>query len=199
MTSPRVVKAAFVRFEADAPQGRVIAFQYNPETLHRTLSIADQVTQYKETIKFTLSLDASDALEHGDTTASSVGIYPALSALEMLLQPAENTGGFLTDLWSWITPRDRPFTLFVWGAHRVLPIRVLQLVIREQMFDATLNPIRASIDVTLETLGDAELNRIPRAKAIMDSHRSKIESLARQSGSTGSAADLLKDTSSQHG
>jgi hypothetical protein len=72
---------------------------------------------------------------------------------------------------------------------------VLQLVIREQMFDAALNPIRASIDVTLETLGEAELNRIPRAKAIMDSHLSRRESLARQSGSTGSVEDLLKDVS----
>lgn len=193
MNSPRVLKGGFVHFEAEAPQGRVIAFQYNPETLKRIIAPVDPPAQLKETIEFTLALDASDALEHGDPTASSLGIYPALSALELLVQPPGNPSGFLADIWPWNTPREKPFTLFVWGAQRVFPIRVLQLVMREQMFDVKLNPIRASVDVTLEALTDDDLKGNPRAKAIMDSYVSKKESLARQSGSIGSAEDLLRD------
>jgi hypothetical protein len=196
MIGPRVLKAAFVHFEADALQGRVIAFQYNPETLERTLAATDRGSRGKETIRFTLSLDASDALERGDPAALSVGIYPMMSALEMLLQPSGSTDGFLSDVWSWILRRRKPFTLFVWGAHRVLPVRVLQLVIHERMFDATLNPISASVDVVLEILDDAQLNGIPRAKAIMDSHINSKKSFARQSGFTRSVEDLLKDAGS---
>jgi hypothetical protein len=61
------------------------------------------------------------------------------------------------------------------------------------LFDPLLNPIRVSIDVTMETLTEADLKSIPNAKPFMDSYRSNKEMLARQSGSSGTAEDLLKD------
>jgi cupin superfamily acireductone dioxygenase involved in methionine salvage len=60
------------------------------------------------------------------------------------------------------------------------------------MFHVMLNPIRASVDVILETLSDAELEHNRRAKDIMDSYRNEKSSLARQAGFAGSVEDLLR-------
>lgn len=187
MNRPEVIKGKFVHFDPDAAQGRAIPFQYNPETLKRTVTPGDHGSPAKETIEFTLLLDASDMAQGG----SASGIYPALSALESLVQQPSGDERLWERLGLWESRR--AFTLFVWGVQRIVPVSVLELLIHEQMFDTALNPVRASIDVTLETLSDADLRRNRRAKEIMDSYRSRKDALVRQSGSMTSLDDLLKD------
>ena len=46
--------------------------------------------------------------------------------------------------------------LFVWGRQRVLPVRISSLKIDETLYNATLNPVRAEIEASLEVLGDAD-------------------------------------------
>jgi hypothetical protein len=42
-------------------------------------------------------------------------------------------------------------TLFVWGRNRIVPVRLRELHIVEQLFDSALNPVRAEIAVALST------------------------------------------------
>jgi hypothetical protein len=172
---PQILKGALVQFGRGlTQQGRTIAFQYNPESLRRTLEPAGPGKAPTEIIRFTLTLDATTALERPDQEPAALawGLLPALAALELLLYPGDG--------------QDRPkrpgasssFCLFVWGAERVVPVRVVQLEIREQMFDTRLHPIRAEADLALEVLGEAILSKIPRARKYMSEYMKTKESLA---------------------
>src|SRR5947209_6746121 len=95
--SPRLLKGGLVLLNPDGGGNpRVIALQYNPDTLTRTLQAqtagADshdgraEPLRFKgppvETIKLDAEIDATDSLERGDGTAGELGILPQLSALE---------------------------------------------------------------------------------------------------------------------
>ena len=191
MPNSGIVKGGFVHFDSDALMDRVVGFQFNPETLVRTLVPLTPDSQRRETIQFTLELDATDALEQGDPTAGSLGIHPSLAALEMLLQKAIDSAGHVSDTSSGGTLPSKPFTLFVWGSQRIIPIKCMQLEIHETMFDGQLNPLRATATILLEILSEAELSKNPRAKAFMDSHLKQKESLARQPGSSGLREEMM--------
>jgi hypothetical protein len=51
-----------------------------------------------------------------------------------------------------------PVTLFIWGAGRIVPVRLTSLTITEQLYDAKLNPIHAEAQLTLRVLTPAELH-----------------------------------------
>jgi hypothetical protein len=160
--SPRLSKGAIVSFDALLPVPNVIIFQYNPKEVTRQLSAqssgeggaSSEVHRLKgppvETISFErVELDAADQLERGDATAGAMGVYPQLSALEMLLYPKSSkvienailmAAGTIE-----IIPNTGPFTLFVWGAKRVVPVQIGGFTITEKEFDPELNPIRAEI------------------------------------------------------
>jgi hypothetical protein len=121
--SPRLLRGALVQFSAPmiVPIPNIIIFQYNPESLSRTLdpyqlpdskatgpdkAVPDAVstTQPKPPVeKFTLALqlDASDALEVPELHPVAVvsGVADRLAALEMLLYAADSSGlGFSISL-----------------------------------------------------------------------------------------------------
>jgi len=143
--SPRILKGAFVRYDTPAAGPRIIIFPYNPETLNRIIvpSAPPQppgppsaaTGSPLETIVFTLTLDAADALEQGSAQAAAAGVYPVLSAIELLMYPP--------------LPGLTPVTLFVWGPNRIVPVRVVGLNILESLFDPSLSPIQATVQVTL--------------------------------------------------
>ena len=56
-----------------------------------------------------------------------------------------------------VLPIEAPLTLFVWGAQRVVPVRVTDLSITEEAFDAALNPIRAKVSLGLRVLSVDDL------------------------------------------
>lgn len=166
--SPNLVKGALVGFDPLNPLASVIVFQYNPQTLTRTLSVpasggdggTAEVTRLKgapaETITLEAELDATDHLEKADPVAVGMGIYPQLSALEMLLYPKSaqviaNTALMAAGTLE-IIPPEGPFTLFIWGIKRVLPVRLTQFTITEEAHDANLNPIRAKVSLGLRVL-----------------------------------------------
>ncbi len=161
--SPKILKGAFVHFDQHETPGRVITFQYNPEKLYRRLEARTRSSPPRETIAFTLILDATDDLEkpgeHPHTVES--GIYPQLSALELLLYPQNSEHRHKSFLGISLSRRtkDQPLTLFIWGKNRVLPVRVTELHITEEMFDPALNPIRACIEITMQVLTDEDLPR----------------------------------------
>src|SRR5829696_10034650 len=104
--SPRLLKGAIVGVDLFNPLASVILFQYNPETLTRSLSASttqpqttggqDQAARDEamrlagpptETISLAVEIDAADQLERAEATATTMGIHPTLASLEMLLYP----------------------------------------------------------------------------------------------------------------
>lgn len=186
---PQILKGALVQFGRNLPrQGRTVAFQYNPESLRRTLEPAGPGEAPKEIIRFTLILDTTSALERPGQDPASVasGLLPALAALELLLY--QDDGEVLPK-----RPRaSSSFCLFVWGAERVVPVRVVQLEIREQMFDIRLHPIRAEADLTLEVLSETILAQIPRARKYMSTYMKTKQLLAQEAYLNRPLKDLFK-------
>ncbi len=172
--SPRVLKGALVSIDPLAQVPAVIVFQYNPDTLTRTLkpramggdgarAEAMRLTgPPEETIKVDIEIDAVDQLERADGVAQSLGVYPQLSALEMLTYPRSalviaNTILLATGVIE-IVPAMAPMTLFIWGAQRILPVRVTDCTITEEAYDPALNPIRAKIGLGMRVLSYNDLS-----------------------------------------
>jgi hypothetical protein len=123
--SPRLLKGAIIQFSAPmlVPIPNIIIFQYNPETLSRTLSpwlptergsddsgtspktdaqkapVDIQPYDPEEDFSVALELDATDALEDplSHPIALISGVADRIAALEMLLYPPEESafGGVL--------------------------------------------------------------------------------------------------------
>lgn len=173
--SPRLMKGAIVGVDVFNPLASVVVFQYNPDTMTRRLEArstgggdtSDRSEAFrltgppKETITLNIEVDATDQLEQANPLALIAGISPTLSALEMLLYPKSATviaNSTLSGFGSIeIIPPEAPLTLFVWGATRVLPVRVTGFSITEEAYDPMLNPIRAKVDLTLTVLSYMDL------------------------------------------
>lgn len=165
-SSPKILKGAFVRFDPEFPNGRAITFQYNPEKIFRRLESVEDgdaaATLPRETYSFVLKLDATDDLESPDQHKDTVknGIYPLLSALESLLYPYDVSKAqkrFLGNKRR--TNADKHYlTLLIWGNKRVVPVKVTELRIQEEMFDPILNPLRATVIIRMQVLNDSDLS-----------------------------------------
>jgi hypothetical protein len=130
-----------------------------------------------EAFSFTIAMDARDEIADGSAPAAALaessGIYSRLAALEMLLYPTGTSGSALTGTVSaaiisalsgagagptrTIPQSVLPVTLFIWGPGRIVPVRVTDLTITEQLYDSALNPIHAEAQLTLRVLTPAEL------------------------------------------
>jgi hypothetical protein len=177
--SPKLSKGALVEIAEDlvVPTPHIIPFQYNPETLSRTITpwnplesdsaqkgqVAPTVQPFdpKEQISLTLELDASDQLEDGDPLAMEVGVGDRLAALEKLTRATKGVLGDVVASFEALTrndnskPPDRPsvpIVLFVWGRGRILPVRVTTFSVEEQLFSPSLAPVQAKVTVQLDVL-----------------------------------------------
>ncbi len=173
--SPRLMKGALVGIDLFNPVASVVSFQYNPATVTRTLkprgpgggdggrAEAQRLTgPPEEEIKMEIALDATDGLEKGDGVTQDTGIYPQLSALEMLAYPKSLLAIANTVLLAVgtieVLPPTGPFTFLIWGAKRVLPVRIGEIAIGEEAYDTLLNPIRAKVTLTLKVLTYSDLS-----------------------------------------
>jgi hypothetical protein len=194
--SPRLHKGALIGIDIFNPLANVIVFQYNPETMTRTLDPrttggADGGDKSealrlsgppKETITLSVEFDAVDQLGQPSSLAEVSGVYPALSALEMLLYPKSalvitNTVRALLGKTEIISPIT-PLTFLVWGRLRVLPVRLTSLSITEQAYDALLNPIQAKVDLSLYVLSYADLKLSNPGYSLFLAHQIAKETLA---------------------
>jgi hypothetical protein len=178
----------------------IIAFQYNPETLSRSLQIQavaggqDGVRvdalrlrgPATETIKLEAQIDATDQLEFPTQFPLAVqfGLHPQLAQLEMLVNPSVETleaddamanAGTLE-----IIPLEQPVTLFVWSASRVVPVRLTEFSITEEAFDPNLNPIRAKISLGMRVLTIDDVTFQHPAGRMFMTYLSNKEQLASQ-------------------
>lgn len=192
--TPRVLKGALVGIDIFNPLASVIIFQYNPDTMTRTLQAQNageggersEVTRLKgapvESIKLEVEIDATDQLEKADGLATATGIYPQLSALEMLLYPKSalviaNTVLMALGMTE-IVPPVSPLTLLIWGLKRVLPVRLTDFSITEEAYDVGLNPIRARASLGLRVLSYNDLSIKNPAFYVFLTHQIVKETMA---------------------
>ena len=136
--SPKLQKGSIIA--VDTATNKIlntIPFQYNPESLTRTLQVQgaggenaarEEALRLEgapiETFKVDIEFDATDQLEKLEAASDTVvefGIYPQLSALETLIYPKSKTvkdnmkrakDGMIE-----IIPMQAPMTLLYWGKH----------------------------------------------------------------------------------
>jgi hypothetical protein len=197
--SPRLVKGGIVTMDPDTSVVQsVIALQYNPDSLTRTLQIQAvpggqdgvRVNALRlrgpavETIKLEAELDATDQLEFPSKYPMAVqyGLQPQLAQLEMLVNPTAETlisddnlanNGALE-----IIPLEQPLTLFVWSQSRVVPVRLTDFSITEEAFDPSLNPIRAKVSLGFRVLNVDDLGFDTPGGHIFMAYLSNKEQLA---------------------
>jgi hypothetical protein len=204
--SPRLLKGALVALTEASVPGTIIAFQYNPDTMTRRLEArssgggergaASEVYRLtgppKETITLSVEIDAADQLEMGDPVASTSGVYPTLSALEMLLYPVSASviknaalaqAGIIE-----IVPPEAPPLILVWGPQRVLPVRLTGFSITEEAYDPALNPIRAKVELSLQVLSYVDFDVTHPGYHIFLLHQEIKERLAKAQAASNVAA-----------
>ena len=197
-----MTRGALVGVDIFNPVASVIVFQYNPETVSRSVrpqgatgegSKAESMRLKGapiETISMDLEIDATDQLDAGDSTAENLGIYPQLSALEMLAYPKSAlviTNTVLMALGTLeVLPPIGPFTLLVWNYPRVVPVRVEELAITEELHDSRLNPIQARVKVSLQVLSYNDLSLTNPGYYMFLAHQAIKETFA----TIGSVGDI---------
>jgi hypothetical protein len=196
--SPRVLKGAIVAVDPLNPLASVVVFQYNPETLERSIRprIAGEGAERgevlrlsgppEETVSVEIELDATDGLETGDPLTVATGVGSSLAALEMLVYPKSTlviSNEVLAALGVIeVIPPEAPLTLFVWGPKRVLPVRITDFTITEQAFDPALNPILAKVRLGLRVLTYQDLGVLSVGGALSLANQVIKETMATTAG-----------------
>jgi len=162
------------------PIPNVVIFQFNPESLQRTLQIPARPTgatqrettqageKTFEKITFKAHFSAANMLDEGKVLAELFGIGPQLAALEKMVLPSSKIAGLIgaaidaigdaiggggDDAPAQPIPREKyPRILFIWGLTRVLPVTIDSMSISELEYDSILNPLRAEVDITLSVI-----------------------------------------------
>lgn len=200
--SPQILKAGLVLLDPFSfAVRRIIALQYNPDQLTRTLQVMaagaeagdrSEALRLKgpavETFKLEAELDATDQLEFPDANAAAVevGLFPQLALLESIVSPTSDaisrTENLLRRGAFEVAPMESPLTLFVWSAQRVLPVRVTEFSVTEEAFDTALNPIHAKVSLSLRSLTVNDLPVDHRGAEFYLSYLRTKESLAARAG-----------------
>jgi hypothetical protein len=154
-------------FQPGSRSGSLKKFHERHRDLAKLHDLQD-VSISEEAIAFDIRLDASDGLNEGDPIAEQFGISPRLATLELMVQPKSesivgqtlgallgSSGGF-----SFTKQPNPPLVLFVWGRKRVMPVNINDLRIAETEYSADLNPIRATVSVSLTVI---EGKNLPQA------------------------------------
>ena len=199
--SPRLLKGGIVVYDpAVSAVKSILVLQYNPDSLTRTLQIqgagsepGDRLEALRlkgppiETIKLEAEVDVTDQLESPEQNPVIVanGLHPQLAALEMLIYPTVQQ---LTDINSLagqgileVVPMQAAFTLFVWSAQRIVPVRITEFSVTEEAFDPSLNPIRARISLGMRVLSVMDLGFSTSSGGSMYlSYQTSKETLAKQ-------------------
>jgi len=177
---PFLLRGALIEYGSGliGPIPNVVIFQFNPETLTRTLEIPErpgssasrETSQAGEAvferISFTAHFSAADHLKDDKVLARLFGVGPQLCALEQMVHPSSLIGGAVGAALDAVgdalglggggeeptqpIPRETfPRLLFIWGVTRVLPVMIASMRITEQQYDNLLNPIQAEVEIEL--------------------------------------------------
>lgn len=196
--SPKLLHGGLVLIDNQtAAVLRIIALQYNSDTLTRSLQIkgvsgesGDHIEALRlkgppvETIKLDAEIDATDQLEVADSQTTQVGLHAQLAALETIVYPS--SGQLLANRSEAafgsieIVPMQGPLTLFVFGPNRIVPVRITELSITEEAFDPNLNPIRAKVSLGMRVLSVDDLGFEAKGGGLFMTYLQAKEQLAAQ-------------------
>jgi hypothetical protein len=155
------IRGGFIRVDpVTGAIAQIIPFQTDPATVSRALASTPtngNMSEPREQITFTLALEATAP------ATNRLGVYPMLSALELLM---------------YVPAGPAPLIVFVWGNRRILPVRVTELQVKEQQFDGALTPIQAELAVTVQVLKTADLAEGSEGRRLWDAHVKVLQSLA---------------------
>jgi hypothetical protein len=177
---PPLLKGALIEYGTDliGPIPNVVIFQFNPESLSRTMKIPPRPTgaasrentqageKPLESISFKAQFSAADELNDNKALARMFGVGPRLCALEKMVNPSSKiagligaaidaigdaiSGGGASNPPTQAIPREKyPKIIFIWGLTRVQPVVIDSMHISELEYDFLLNPIRAEVDIEL--------------------------------------------------
>ena len=197
--SPKLIKSGLVLLNpSTSAVQHVIALQYNPDTLTRTLqtqSVAgadggdrSEALRLKgppvETIKLDAMIDAADQLEFPEQHDNIVqsGLHSHLAVLETTIYPTSqqlNSNNDLANMGTLeIVPMEKNLMLFVWSKSRILPVSLTEFSITEEAFDPSLNPIRAKVSLGLRVLSIDDLGFNHKGGSLFMSYLQNKEQLA---------------------
>lgn len=177
---PFLLRGAMIEYGSDflGPLPNVVIFQFNPESLSRTIQIpprpsgaaARETTQAGEPsiekISLKAQFSAADGMGRNNFLARTMGVGPRLAALEKMVNPASKLNGLIGaaidavgsalglgggggDPRQAIPRQNYPRILFLWGPFRVLPVVIESMTITELLYDSLLNPIQADVSIGL--------------------------------------------------
>jgi hypothetical protein len=191
-TMPPVAGGLILMDSAGRTLLRAIPFQYNPDTLSRTLTPRASRIEGGDRLEATrltgppmeiIKLDAEfDGVGRVGSQPRSADVAGDLAALETIISPsvasiaAEAQQAMMGTLE--ILPAAGPLVLLVLGRRRVLPVRITDLAVVEEMFDPALNPIRAKVGITLRVLTSDDLPPGSKGSALYMAALSRREALA---------------------
>jgi|SRR6185436_12838081 len=197
--SPKTLKGGIVLLNpVTSAIERIIALQYNPVSLSRTLKGMDigesadrsQVLRLKgpavESYTLEAEIDAVDQLEFPDQNREIVenGIAPILSALELMVYPksadlisnnSQASSGVLE-----IIPTEGPLILFIWSKNRVMPVKLTSFSITEEAYDPNLNPILAKVSLGMQVLTVNDVGFDHKAGQLYMAYQQQKEQLAKK-------------------
>jgi hypothetical protein len=197
--SPRLLKGGLVLMDATTSTvQRIIALQYNPDSVSRTLQIQgvgpdtgdrSELLRLKgppvETWKVDAELDATDQLEIADATATDVGLQAQLAALEIIVYPTstqlQNQNSQAQSGTLEVAAMESPLSIFVWSKQRIMPVRLTEFSITEEAFDPNLNPVRAKVSLGMRVLNVNDTGFANKAGGLFMTYLQNKEQLARRS------------------
>lgn len=170
-----LLRGALIEYGSDfmGPIPNVVIFQFNPETLTRTIQIPPRPTSGTaretsqagepsvEKISLTAKFSAADEFGENKVLARMFGVGTRLAALEKMVYPSNDLlaalgaalglvgGGGESDPRQAIPREKLPRILFIWGAYRVLPVILESMSITEQQYDFLLNPVQAEVSLSM--------------------------------------------------
>jgi hypothetical protein len=196
--SPRLLKGGIALLDpATGAVRQILPLQYNPDTLTRNFKIkgvgaesGDHIEALRltgppaETIKVEAEIDATDRLEAGETQATQTGLHATLAALEMIVYPSSahllvNNGQASAGTLE-IVPAETSLTVFIFGARRIVPVRITEFSITEEAFDPLLNPIRAKVSIGMTVLTVDDLGFDQKGGGLFLAYLQAKEQLAAQ-------------------
>jgi hypothetical protein len=172
-----LMRGALIEYGSDfmGPIPNVVIFQFNPESLSRTVEIARRTTSATsrettqagepsvEKISLKASFSAADEFGENKALARLFGVGTRLAALEKMVYPSNTLtakiGAALSSgaptppvpgAKSQPMPRQKmPRILFIWGPYKILPVVLESMSIVEQQYDFLLNPVQAEVSISM--------------------------------------------------
>ena len=205
---PNLQKGALAVYKTQTPGTRpsVVAFQFNPDTMKRTLAhrtppapaqgasgtAREDVLRVAgppvETISISVDMHAADQLGEpdlpGNASVAEDGLHPALATLELLMYPPTLTASSIEQQAAagkvQVSPADLPLVLLVWGKSRVVPVKLTAFAISEEAFDTRLNPIAAKVELTMQVLTYLEFSDSSIGRDAFISYQKSKENLSQK-------------------